>query len=357
MNSEPNDEYFNRLVNTDALRNYLESHIGPVTDYTVSRHQAGHSNETLFVTWDDETYVLRRPPPGDTAEGAHDVIREYHIIDALQDSEVRVPPTVLKCEDPSVIGSDFYLMEYVPGDVIRTTEPNRFQTPSFRERVGTELIDGLSEINTVDYETIGLGDLGHPAQYLDRQVSIWNRQFDWAFEVTTNERTIPRIQTIGAWLTDNTPHQESPALVHGDYKLDNVLFEPGVPPSLTSIFDWELSTIGDPRADLGYLLVFWRDPHDPDPILSELIPTFTEKPGYPTRHDLVNRWETNTGLEFTHDQFYRTLGAFKLTAFCEMFYRRYLEGNADNELYPKMKTAVPRLAEQTHNIMNGNYPL
>ncbi len=357
MTREPDDEYFSRLVDTEALRTYLEEHLGPVTEYNITRHQAGHSNETLFITWDDETYVLRRPPPGDTAEGAHDVIREYAIINALQKNDVRVPPTVLKCENHAVIGSDFYLMKYVPGEVIRTTEPTQFQTPDHRERIGTELIDGLIEINTVDYNAAGLGDLGSPNEYLDRQVTIWNQQFEWAFDVTTRERTVPRIETIGEWLTHNTPKLTTPALVHGDYKLDNVLFTSQTPPSLISIFDWELSTIGDPRADLGYLLVFWQDQGDPDPILDELIPRFTRNHGYPTRTDLVTHWETATGIEFTNDTFFRTLGAYKLTAFCEMFYRRHLEDNADNDLYPKMETAVPQLAEHTYQIMTGDHPL
>lgn len=357
MGPDPDDEYFSRLVDTEALRTYLEPHLGSVSEFDITRHQAGHSNETLFITWDDDTYVLRRPPPGDTAEGAHDVLREYSIINALQNSDVRVPPTVLNCENHEIIGSDFYLMEYVPGTVIRTTEPTQFQSPQHRERIATELIDGLIEINTVDYVEFGLGDLGRPADYLDRQVAIWNRQFDWAFDVTTNERSVPRIETISNWLEDNTPDLTTPALVHGDYKLDNVLFTTDSPPRLVSVFDWELSTIGDPRADLGYLLVFWRDEDDPDPILEELIPRFTSNPEYPTRTELVTRWETHTGIEFTHDRFFRTLGAYKLTAFCEMFYRRYLEDNADNDLYPKMKTVVPRLANRTHEIMTGDYPL
>jgi aminoglycoside phosphotransferase (APT) family kinase protein len=191
MADETSEAYFRRLVDEDALRAYLEAHLGAADEYAVERHAEGHSNETLFVTWGDAELVLRRPPPGETAETAHDVLREYRVIDALQDTPVRVPTTVLACDDHSVIGSDFYLMERLAGDVLRDAEPERFATPAHRERVGMELVDALAEIHAVDYEAVGLGEFGHPPGYTQRQVDRWGKQYAWAFEVTEAEREVP----------------------------------------------------------------------------------------------------------------------------------------------------------------------
>lgn len=357
MTSETSDEYFHRLVDEGALRAYLKAHLGAVTTYEVERHQAGHSNETLYVTWGDREFVLRRPPPGETAEGAHDVLREYRVMDALQDTPVRVPPTVLACDDHDVIGADFYLMERVAGDVIRTDEPDRFATAKYRERIGEELLDALTEIHNVDYTAIGLDEFGHPSGFIERQVAVWHRQHNWAADVTDEVRPIPRFDEVGDWLDDNIPDSHPHTLMHGDYKLDNVLFAPGAPPVLDAIFDWELSTLGDPLFDFGYMLIFWRDPKDPPPAVPELIPTFTDQPGYPRRVDLVDRYEAKTGLAFEHERFYRTLAVYKLAAFCEMFFRRYLEGNADDPMYPVMEDRVPKLADRALRIIDGDEPL
>lgn len=357
MTSESDDEYVRRLVDEAALRAYLTEHLGAVSDYSIERHQAGHSNETLYVTWGDQDFVLRRPPPGETAEGAHDVLREYRVMDALQATDVRVPPTVLECEDDDIIGSEFYLMERVGGDVIRTTEPPRFATPTHRQRIGEELLDSLAEIHTVDYDAVGLGEFGHPDGFLERQLGVWHRQHDWAAEVTATEREIPVFADVGEWLDEHCPQHHPQTLMHGDYKLDNVLFAPGTPPRLHAIFDWELSTLGDPLFDFGYTLIFWRDPEDPPPAVPELMPTFTDQDGYPRRVDLVDRYEEMTGLQFKHERFYRALAVYKLAAFCEMFFRRYLEGNADDPMYPAMEDRVPKLADRAMRIINGDEPL
>ena len=160
--TDASEEYFRRLVDVERLREYLEAELGPTDEYDVRRHSEGHSNETLFVTWGEKELVVRRPPPGEIADNAHDVLREFHVVDALQDTEVRVPPAVLASDDHDVMGSDFYVMARVEGDVLRSGEPERFQDPQAREKIGEELVDGLAEIHAVDYEAQGLevGDFG-----------------------------------------------------------------------------------------------------------------------------------------------------------------------------------------------------
>lgn len=360
VNDQPaSDEsgYFERLVNRDSLGKYLTQQLGDAENYAVHHHAEGHSNETLFVTWGVRELVVRRPPPGETAETAHDVLREYRVMDALQDTEVPVPKTVLACEDHSVVGSDFYVMEKVEGDVLRDAEPDRFGTTDARRRIGEELVDTLAAIHAVEYEKVGLGEFGYPPGYTERQVERWTQQLEWAFGRTADERTVPKLEEVGDWLAANCPSDHEQTLVHGDYKLDNVLFAPGTPPELVAVFDWEMATLGDPLVDLGWMLSFWRDPGDPDPATPELTSSFMEAEGYPSRRTLVERYERATGIEYERDRFYRTLAVYKLAALGEMFYRRYLEGNSDDPMYPAMERRVPALAERAKRIIDGEEPL
>jgi aminoglycoside phosphotransferase (APT) family kinase protein len=351
------DEYMSRLVNEDALAKYLETTLGSTEEYAVERFSGGHSNETLFLTWGDHDLVLRRPPPGETADSAHDVLREHRVMDALQDTNVRVPTTVLACSDHGVIGSDFYLMAQVDGDVLRETEPDRFADADSRRRIGEELVDQLAEIHAIDYEAIGLEEFGHPDGYTERQVGRWHKQFEWAFEVTADERAIPAVDDVHSWLEANVPETHPETLVHGDFKLDNVIFGPDNLPKIAGIVDWEMSTLGDPRSDLAWLLTYWRDADDAACAIPELIPTFTDRGSYLTKADLVARYETATDIDFEHGRFYRALAVYKLAAICEMFFRRHLEGNADNPLYPKMRERVPTMAEWAVRIIDGDEPL
>ena len=349
--------YYERLVDEDALGAYLAEQLGPADTYEVRRHREGHSNETLFVTWGGRELVLRRPPPGETADTAHDVLREYRVTDAIADTAVPVPEPLLACEDHSVIGSDFYVMERLEGHVLRTEEPEVFADPAHRERIGEELVDTLAAIHDVDPDAVGLGEFGRPAGYTQRQVDRWGKQLAWAFERTEDERTVPTLRSVGDWLRDSVPESHPHTLVHGDYKLDNVMFGPDAPPTLVGVFDWEMATLGDPRADLGWMLSYWRDGKDPEPSVPELTATFMERPGYPSRADLVDRWEDLTGRSFEHERFYRALAVYKLAALGEMFFRRYLEGNSDNPMYPAMEDRVPALAERAMRIIDGEEPL
>jgi aminoglycoside phosphotransferase (APT) family kinase protein len=351
------DSYADRLVDRDALAAYLADALGSTDEFAVRRHRAGHSNETLFVTHGDREYVLRRPPAGETADKAHDVLREYRVMDALQDTAVPLPETVLACEDERVIGAEFFLMAKLDGDVVRDAEPERFATASHRERLGEELVDSLSAIHDVDPAAVGLDEFGHPEGFAERQVERWSQQLLWAFDTTAEEREVETLYDVMAWLQEHAPEEHPHTLVHGDYKLDNVLFAPGTPPALVGVFDWEMSTLGDPRTDLGWLLSFWRDP-DGDPAVAEaFLPTFVAHEEYPTRQDLVARWEDATGYEYDHDRFYRALAVYKLAGLGEMFFARHLQGDADDPLYPKMRETVPALAERAQRIIDGDAPL
>ena len=355
--TERSTDYYQRLVDESALEEFLAREIGPAETFDVARHEQGHSNETLFVTWGDRELVVRRPPPGQTAETAHDVLREYRVIDALQDTAVPVPPTVTACDDQTVIGSDFYVMARVEGTVIRDDEPARFGNDDARAAVGTELVDTLAAIHEVDPSAVGLSDLGRADGYAKRQVERWGKQLAWAFERTAESRTVPKLERVGSWLQDECPDDHPETLVHGDFKLDNVLFAPGVPPTVTAVFDWELSTLGNPFTDLGWMLSFWWDDGDPAPPEIDLYPTFTTREGYMTRQELIDCYESSTGFSFENERFYRTLAVYKMAGLGEMFYRRLLEGNSDDPLYQLMEDGVPQLAERAIRIIEGEEPL
>jgi aminoglycoside phosphotransferase (APT) family kinase protein len=355
MSDERTDKtYVDRLIDEKALQRYLEDQLGPSDHFKVERHEAGHSNETIFLEWDGAEYVLRRPPAGETAEKAHDVLREYQIYSALHDTSVPIPDPVLACEDNSIIGSDFYIMDRVVGDVIRGAEPERFAPPDHREQIGQELVDTLVEIHTLDLQTAGLSDLGHPEGYLERQIDRWTKQFEWAFETTAETRQVPGFERIQAFLYESIPEDSRHTLVHGDYKLDNVMFGPGTPPEIVSVLDWELCTRGDPFIDLAWMLSFWPVP-DAGPFGSlETVPEFRTTTGFLDRSELVTRYERLTEGTFESSGFYRTLSFYKNAAMCEMFYARYLNGDADDPTYPRMETVVPEIMEGALDIIEGD---
>lgn len=351
------EEYFRRLVDPESLRDYLSETFGDADHYEVSHLQAGHSNETLLVEWGERELIIRRPPPGEKAEKAHDVLREYRVLDALQGTDVPVPPTLDGCDDRDVIGSDFYVMEKVDGDVIRHEVPDRFRNASARQSLGEELVDTLARIHRTDYEAVGLGEFGRPEGFTERQVDTWSKQLIWAISYTEDEREVPELYEIGEWLKDNIPEDHPHTLVHGDYKMDNVMFAPGTPPEINAVFDWELSALGDPLTDVGWMLSFWRNPGDPQPASEKLSYTYMENEDYLTRGELVDRYEEKTGITYENDSFYRTLAVYKLCGLGEMFFARYLTGDSDDPLYPKMEDGVPRLAQRALNIIDGNETL
>ena len=223
------------LVDRERLRSFLADALGEADSFDVARHDQGFSNETLFVTWGGRELVIRRPPPGETADTAHDVLREYEVVDALQETDVPVPETIAATEDSDIIGCPFYVMERLPGDFIRFSEPDRFENPEERERVGGEMVDTLAAIHSVGYEAVGLGDFGTPEGFTGRQVERWTEQFEWACQETTAEREVPEIGEMGDWLVDNVPDEPAHTLVHGDYKLDNVMFGPELPPDVVGV--------------------------------------------------------------------------------------------------------------------------
>jgi len=344
------------LVDEDALRGFLEREV-PVDEsdptYRVNRHRGGKSNETFFVTWGSRELVLRRPPRGAFLPTAHDVLREYRVLSALEGTGVRIPEPIVPCDDEDVIGADFYLMEKLDGHVIRTELPEVYHDPETHEAIGHELIDTLAELHNVEWQGTDLEDIGYPSGYIQRQVDRWADQWSRTRERTEQVREVRELDEVHDWLEANLPDTPRTTVVHGDYKLDNVVYQ-GTPPELAGILDWEMATLGDPLADLGYLLVFWREAGDPEDATLGVEPTMTEQATFPDRADLVQRYEKATGIEATNLDWYKTLAIWKLAILLEGSYARFLAGKEDDPFFELMEEGVPMLAQRALGVAEGD---
>jgi aminoglycoside phosphotransferase (APT) family kinase protein len=295
------------------------------------------------VSAGDRSWVLRRSPEGAFLPTAHDVVREYRVLAALAGTKVRAPRPVLLCEDPSVIGAPFYLMERVEGEVIRSALPEPFAgDEGARQGLGDEMVDALVELQSVDWREVGLHGFGRPSGYLNRQVRRWAGQLALTEPLT---RTIPELRRVGEWLESHIPDTDRPTIVHGDYKLDNVMFAPNAPARLRTILDWEMSTIGDPLADVGWMLSFWREPGDPEEFLMD-AQTVTHLPGFQSRADLLARYRERSGREVGSMTFYLVLANWKLAVLLEGSYARTLAGHTDDPFFAYLEDGVPALARR-----------
>jgi aminoglycoside phosphotransferase (APT) family kinase protein len=329
------------LVDPEALTRYLDDRLPGEGAFDVERHRAGHSNETFFVSRSGHRWVLRRPPRGAFLPTAHDVQREYRVLSALRDTPARVPATVLACEDESVIGVPFFLMERADGPVVRDRLPGYLDVESERRGLGTDMIDALVELHAVDWRAVGLEGWGKPTGYLERQIRRWTGQLQLATRYT---RPLPALVRVADWLAEGLPASPPATIVHGDYKLDNVVLSTGPPARVTAILDWEMSTIGDPLADLGYLMSFWHQAEDRRDGVLSVEPQHTRLPGFPTRAEMVDRYAEATGRETSGLDWYVVLAIWKLAILLEGSYARHLAGVTDDPFFAELEDGVPALA-------------
>ena len=332
-----------QLVDEVRLGRFLDESLGGNEDTTVEKHIAGFSNETFFVYRGDARYVLRRPPRGPLLPTAHDVAREFRFLHALYGTAARVPRPVVLCEDADVIGAPFYLMERKDGFVIRDQVPAQLDMVDGRRGIGFEMIDALAELHSVDWQAAGLQ--GRPGGFLDRQMKRWESQAD----LTVGKvRDLPGLADITNWLKRHKPEESQSTVVHGDYKLDNVMFAQHAPASLIAIFDWEMATIGDPLADLGWLMHTWGAP---DVVVEgEALPV-TAQEGFATRDELAARYADKTGRTMADFTFYHVMALWKMAIILEGLYVGYRTGTASNPAAAEFEFRVPRLIERARRLM------
>jgi aminoglycoside phosphotransferase (APT) family kinase protein len=325
------------LADQPALRDAL-----PVR--AVERIGQGQSNLTFRVRLATGDVILRRPPTGPIPPSAHDVLREHRVLQALAGSAVPVPRPLAVCADPAVLGAPFYLMEALAGDAIRFELPPALRdqggprplTPDPLRAIGEQVVDALAALHTTDPAAVGLADLGRPSGYLARQLRCWQGQLDYA-----RVRPVPDLDWVTAWLGDHLPAEKGPAyIVHGDYKLDNVIFSHEAPPRLLGVVDWELATLGDPLADVGWLLAFWREAGDPPPEL-KILPRVTELPGFSTRAELAARYAARTTRPLPDLGYYVIFALWKMAVLLEGHWARHVRGTAGDFDFAYLETAGP----------------
>jgi len=335
------------LIVREPLAAYLDARglgSGPVE---AERIGEGHSNVTYLITRGGERFVLRRPPRPPLPPTAHDVLREARLLAAVQEADVRTPRVLDACDDESVLGVPFYLMEYLEGTVITAAAPEPLDTPDERRRISEELVDSLAEMHAIDWLECGLEGFGKPTGYLDRQL----RRFVGLWEINKT-RELPLVQAVGDWLAANKPESPPATIVHGDYRLGNTMFASEAPARLIAIFDWEMATIGDPLADLGYLTATWSEPprgEDRKETMFDRL-TVTHQEGFLTRDGLIARYEERTGRSMSDLRWYQALALWKAAVFMEGNYKRSLAGTTDDPYLKLFDQGVPQLAEAAHEI-------
>ncbi|MER7918977.1 MULTISPECIES: phosphotransferase family protein [unclassified Streptomyces] len=319
-------------LDLDRLRALLERERpglvrGPLTGRLI---EGGRSNLTYALSDGTSQWVVRRPPLGHVLATAHDMKREHRVISALHPTSVPVPAPVLLCEDEEVLGAPFYIMEFVAGTPYRTSAQ---LAPLGEQRVRgavLSLVDTLVELHAVDPAGVGLGDFGRPEGYLDRQLRRWGKQLD-----ASRDRELPGIDELHAELGRKLPASPAATVVHGDYRLDNVLI--GADDRITAILDWEMSTLGDPLTDLGLLVMYSRSldmPHSP-------VSTTAEAPGHPAPEELIERYAARSGRDVSAVSWYEAFAFFKLAVILEGIHYRFTLGQTVGRGFDRIGELVP----------------
>jgi aminoglycoside phosphotransferase (APT) family kinase protein len=298
----------------------------------------GFSNLTYLARFGSRDLVVRRAPPGVNIKSAHDMGREFRILSALAPVWPKAPRPLAYCQDAAVIGTPFYVMERVRGVILRAKVPDGvvLDEPTMR-RVSEAMCDTLAEIHEVDWRAAGLGELGKPEGYIERQVRGWADR--WRKARTDD---VPDIEKLGSWLEERRPSESGATLVHNDFKYDNVVLAPDLT-RVVAVLDWEMATIGDPLMDLGTALGYWIDAGDP-PVFQVMVFGPTNLPGNLTRSQFVERWSRATGRDASDVLFYYAFALFKLAVVAQQLYKRYVEGLTKEPRYSVMLAGVQALA-------------
>jgi aminoglycoside phosphotransferase (APT) family kinase protein len=320
------------------LQQFLRERLGHSGSVSVEQFPSGHSNLTYLVRLGSREVVLRRPPFGSKVRSAHDMAREYRVLSKLHSAYPVAPKALLYCDDPSILGAPFYLMEPIRGMIVRRDPPPDIPfPPETARRLSEAFLDNLARLHRLDYTAIGLADLGKPQGYLERQVKGWIERYH-----NSKTHDLPEVERISAWLTAQMPASHETALIHNDYKYDNVVLDPGDATKIVGVLDWEMCTLGDPLTDLGTALAYWTDPQDPEE-LQEIRSAPTALPGTLTRAQLVERYAAVSGRDPGDMIFYLTFARFKVAVIVQQIYYRYAQGLTRDARFADMPAKIHAL--------------
>lgn len=327
----------------EYLRARLPEAVGEEFDLTsplaVEQFPGGHSNLTYLLRFGGREFVMRRPPFGPVAPKAHDMAREFRILAALHPVFPLAPRPFLLCEETEIVGSVFYVMERRRGLVVRNEEPTELDgQPAQRRRASAALVDALAELHAVDIHAHGLDSLGKPAGFVERQVRGWAERWHRS---QTDE--LLEMDSLAAWLAERLPPDSlRPTLVHGDYKLDNVMLDARDVGSVVGVFDWEMSAVGDPLVDLGILLGYWI--HTATGDRRDTVSAVTNRAGWFTREEILERYGARTGADLSRVGFYEVFAVFKLAVVLQQIFFRYRRGQTDDPRFAGLGERVEWLA-------------
>jgi aminoglycoside phosphotransferase (APT) family kinase protein len=325
------------------LQPFLQEHLNHSGPVSVEQFPSGHSNLTYLVRLGSREFVLRRPPFGSKVRSAHDMGREYRVLSKLHTAYPVAPEAILYCEDLAILNAPFYLMAPIRGMIVRRDPPPGVPfPPGTARRLSEAFIDNLALLHRLDYAAIGLADLGKPQGYLERQVKGWIERYH-----NSKTHDLPEVDRISAWLTEQMPVSYETALIHNDYKYDNVVLDPADATKIVGVLDWEMCTLGDPLTDLGTSLAYWTDPQDPEEI-QEIRSAPTTLPGTLTRAQLVERYAAATGRDPGDMVFYLTFARFKVAVIIQQIYYRYAQGLTRDERF----AAMP---ERIHTLLRASW--
>ena len=313
------------------LEPYLRSHFPDLGgELVVKQFPSGHSNLTYSVALGDREMVLRRPPFGSKVKSAHDMGREYNVLQKLH-SAYPTPRPLLYCTDDSVLGAPFYVMERVRGLILRRNLPEGLALPQeTAKKLSESFIDNLAALHGLDYTALGLGELGKPQGYLERQVRGWMERYQGS-----KTHDLAEVEPLSAWLREHMPERSGATLIHNDYKYDNMVLDPTDITQIKAVLDWEMCTLGDPLTDLGTALAYWIDPDDP-PEMQVVRWGPTIVPGMLRRAELGQRYAQQTGRDLSDIVFYYVFAMFKVAVIIQQIYYRYFHGLTKDERFASL---------------------
>lgn len=336
-----------------ALSLYLRSHLPRVAsgaDVEIEQFPGGHSNLTYLIHFDGQEYVLRRPPMGPVAPKAHDMPREFKLLSTVHPYFQLAPKPVLLCEDASIIGAPFYLMERRRGLVIRNQIPSEISDdPDLRRHVSESVVDTLVALHAVDIYSTGIIQLGKPAGFVARQINGWANR--WLGSKTSD---VPEMDSVVTWLKERIPSEEDEApvgatLVHNDYKLDNVMLQREDPSRVVAVLDWEMCSVGDPLIDLGLFLCYWTL-KDEDDAENGSLAAVTTGPGWMTRDEILERYESATKRDVSRIKFYETFALFKVAVILQQIFFRFARGQSNDQRFKNFDRRVLSLARAANEL-------
>jgi aminoglycoside phosphotransferase (APT) family kinase protein len=325
------------------LREHLPQFAGPLV---VEQFPHGHSNLTYLIRLGTTELVLRRPPFGNQVQTAHDMSREYRVLSKLSAVFPAAPQPYLFCDDVSVLGAPFYLMERREGVILRRAlPPGMVLHEHTASRLGQSLIETLARLHAIDYQGAGLADLGKPAGYVARQVTGWTDRY-----VKSRTDDLPAMERMARWLAEHMPPESGAAVIHNDYKYDNVVLDPHDMTRIVAVLDWEMATLGDPLMDLGTTLGYWIEAGDPEALrLARLGPTML--PGSLSRRQLVEHYERAAGRKVANPLFYYCFGLFKIAVIIQQIYARFARGKTHDPRFARLNEVVAVMSQQAERAI------